>query len=111
MGTARETTDSSETKFARHRRLPALVGSGAAFGRAQPCCLSRLNCGADNLWTKFSRHERTRQSSIVASCAKSCAATVHPSSLLRQPDEESREREYKNFVADLRVAVKAAERK
>lgn len=35
-------------------------------------------------------------------------ATVHPSSLLRQPDEASREREYKLFVADLRVAVKAA---
>ena len=36
-------------------------------------------------------------------------ATVHPSSLLRQPDEASREREYKRFVADLRVAVRAAE--
>lgn len=36
-------------------------------------------------------------------------ATVHPSSLLRQPDEESRQREYKNFVADLRVAVKAVD--
>jgi DNA polymerase len=35
-------------------------------------------------------------------------ATVHPSSLLRQPDEESREREYKLFVADLRAAAKAA---
>ena len=35
-------------------------------------------------------------------------ATVHPSSLLRQPDEEAREREYRNFVADLRVALKAA---
>lgn len=35
-------------------------------------------------------------------------ATVHPSSLLRQPDEESRRREYKNFVADLRTASKAA---
>ncbi len=35
-------------------------------------------------------------------------ATVHPSSLLRQPDEESREREYKLFVADLRKALKAA---
>ena len=39
--------------------------------------------------------------------AKKTIATVHPSSLLRQPDEESREREYKNFVADLRVAAKA----
>jgi uracil-DNA glycosylase len=34
-------------------------------------------------------------------------ATVHPSSLLRQPGEQSRKREYKNFVADLRVALKA----
>ncbi len=43
--------------------------------------------------------------------AQKVVATVHPSSLLRQPDEESREREYKNFVSDLRVAVKAAEAK
>jgi uracil-DNA glycosylase len=35
-------------------------------------------------------------------------ATVHPSSLLRQPDEESREREYKLFVKDLRVLRKVA---
>jgi uracil-DNA glycosylase len=35
-------------------------------------------------------------------------ATVHPSSLLRQPDEESREREYKRFVLDLRAALRAA---
>ncbi|HEY2102566.1 MAG TPA: UdgX family uracil-DNA binding protein [Chthoniobacterales bacterium] len=40
--------------------------------------------------------------------AKKIVATVHPSSLLRQPDEESREREYRLFVADLRVALKAA---
>ncbi|MEO5720799.1 MAG: UdgX family uracil-DNA binding protein [Chthoniobacterales bacterium] len=35
-------------------------------------------------------------------------ATVHPSSLLRQPDEESRAREYALFVADLKRAAKAA---
>jgi hypothetical protein len=40
--------------------------------------------------------------------APKVVATVHPSSLLRQPDEESRERKYKLFVSDLRVAVKAA---
>lgn len=34
-------------------------------------------------------------------------ATVHPSSLLRQPDEESRAREYGLFVADLRAAALA----
>ena len=37
-------------------------------------------------------------------------ATVHPSSLLRQPDEGSRAREYRHFVTDLRVAAKAAEK-
>src|ERR1700704_4024066 len=38
-------------------------------------------------------------------------ATVHPSSLLRQPDEESRAREYALFVADLRTALKASGKK
>ena len=33
-------------------------------------------------------------------------ATVHPSSLLRQPDEASRQREYKHFVSDLRAALR-----
>jgi len=29
--------------------------------------------------------------------------TVHPSSLLRAPDEASREREYARFVADMKA--------
>ena len=32
--------------------------------------------------------------------------TVHPSSLLRAPDEESREREYKRFVADMKAITR-----
>jgi len=35
--------------------------------------------------------------------------TVHPSSLLRAPDEESRERGYADFVADLKKAARALE--
>jgi len=34
-------------------------------------------------------------------------ATVHPSSILRAPDEESRHREYALFVTDLRVVAQA----
>jgi uracil-DNA glycosylase family protein len=34
-------------------------------------------------------------------------ATVHPSSILRQPDEESRIREREAFAADIRVVAKA----
>ncbi|HEY4282589.1 MAG TPA: UdgX family uracil-DNA binding protein [Chthoniobacterales bacterium] len=46
---------------------------------------------------------------LVPNCK--VVTTVHPSSLLRQPDEESREREYAAFVADLKVALKAAGKK
>jgi uracil-DNA glycosylase family protein len=54
------------------------------------------------------RVTRERGKVLEAGLASKVVATVHPSSLLRQPDEESREREYKLFVADLRAAVKAA---
>jgi DNA polymerase len=35
--------------------------------------------------------------------------TVHPSYLLRLPDEDARHREYAAFVADLKLAAKAAD--
>jgi len=54
------------------------------------------------------RVTRERGRVLSSSLAPRVVATVHPSSLLRQPDEESREREYKHFVADLRIALKAA---
>jgi uracil-DNA glycosylase len=54
------------------------------------------------------RVTRDRGKVFESELAPKVVATVHPSSLLRQPDEESREREYKLFVADLRAAVKAA---
>ncbi|MDQ2825335.1 MAG: UdgX family uracil-DNA binding protein [Verrucomicrobiota bacterium] len=53
------------------------------------------------------RVTRERGKVLSSKFAPKVVATVHPSSLLRQPDEESREREYRNFVADLRVALKA----
>jgi uracil-DNA glycosylase len=34
-------------------------------------------------------------------------ATVHPSSLLRAPDDDTRQRETKRFIADLKHAGKA----
>ena len=56
------------------------------------------------------RVTRERGKVLSSKLAPRVLATVHPSSLLRQPDKESRHREFKNFVADLRVAVKAANR-
>ena len=50
---------------------------------------------------------RDRGQIIQSMYAPRTLITVHPSSLLRQPDEESRRREYARFVSDLRVAAKA----
>ena len=55
------------------------------------------------------RVTRERGKVLSSKLAPKVVATVHPSSLLRQPDEESREREYASFVRDLRVALKAAD--
>ena len=54
------------------------------------------------------RVTRERGKVLSSKLAPRVLATVHPSSLLRQPNEESREREYKHFVADLRTALRAA---
>jgi DNA polymerase len=53
------------------------------------------------------RVTRERGKVLSSKIAPRVLATVHPSSLLRQPDEESREREYKHFVSDLRAALRA----
>jgi uracil-DNA glycosylase family protein len=57
------------------------------------------------------RVTRERGKFLSSKLAPKTIATVHPSSLLRQPDEESREREYKHFVADLCVAANALNQK
>jgi DNA polymerase len=54
------------------------------------------------------RVTRERGKVLSSKLAPRVLATVHPSSLLRQPDEESRQREYKHFVSDLRAALRAA---
>jgi DNA polymerase len=54
------------------------------------------------------RVTRERGKVLSSKLAPRVLATVHPSSLLRQPDEQSREREYKHFVSDLRAAFRAA---
>lgn len=63
---------------------------------------------AQTIFGSAFRVTRDRGKVMASPFAKKVMATVHPSSLLRQPDEESREREYKHFVADLKIALKAS---
>jgi len=63
---------------------------------------------AQSIFGPTFRVTRDRGKVLESEIAPRVLATVHPSSLLRQPDKESREREYAHFVADLRGALKAA---
>ena len=54
------------------------------------------------------RVTRERGKILSSKLAPKVMATVHPSSLLRQPDEASRDREYAHLVSDLRAALRAA---
>jgi uracil-DNA glycosylase len=44
---------------------------------------------------------------LEAELAEHVLATVHPSSILRAPDAEAREKQYREFVADLALAASA----
>ncbi len=61
---------------------------------------------AQALFGSSFRVTRERGKLLQSELAERVVTTVHPSSLLRQPDEESRRREYALFVEDLRVARK-----
>lgn len=63
---------------------------------------------AQSIFGPAFRVTRERGKVLKSALAPRVLATVHPSALLRQPDEESREREYAQFVADLRAARKAS---
>ena len=49
---------------------------------------------------------RSRGTLVPSPLAPAVLATVHPSSILRAPDEETRHAEFERFVADLKVAAK-----
>jgi uracil-DNA glycosylase len=57
------------------------------------------------LFGKAFRVTRERGRPIRSKWAALALATVHPSSLLRAPDEESRHRETERFIADLKKAA------
>ena len=62
---------------------------------------------AQALFGSSFRVTRERGKILQSEVAARVVTTVHPSSLLRQPDEETRQREYRLFVDDLRVAQAA----
>jgi DNA polymerase len=62
---------------------------------------------AQALLGKHVRVTRQRGELLSSEIVSHLLATVHPSSILRAPDEESRRQEFASFVADLKVVAKA----
>jgi uracil-DNA glycosylase len=52
------------------------------------------------------RVTKERGKLLESALAPKVLATIHPSAILRAPDEEARQLEYERFVSDLRVAHK-----
>ncbi len=65
---------------------------------------------AQALFGSSFRVTKERGKVLESELAPRVVTTVHPSSLLRQPDEESRAREYALFVQDLGVALRASQK-
>jgi DNA polymerase len=63
---------------------------------------------AQGLFGKDFRVTRDRGRFVPSRVAPHALATVHPSALLRAPDEETRHREILRFIEDLRKAASVA---
>jgi uracil-DNA glycosylase family protein len=73
------------------------------IGLVQPRVLVCLGAtAAQALLGKAFKVSRQRGTFVASSLAPRVTATVHPSSILRAPDDESRHAEMNRFVADLR---------
>ncbi len=60
---------------------------------------------AQSVFDKLTPVNKTRGRVIELGDGVHALVTVHPSYLLRLPDEDSRHREYERFVADLKIAA------
>jgi len=78
----------------------------AELGVVQPRVLVLLGAtAAQALLGSSSRVSRPRGQFLESGLAPRVLATVHPSSILRAPDEEARALAYEGFVADLSVVA------
>jgi uracil-DNA glycosylase family protein len=82
----------------------------AEIAAVKPDVLVALGAtAAQALFGKAFRVTRDRGRPIPSRWAPHALATVHPSALLRAPDEETRHREIGHFIADLKAAAAMSE--
>jgi uracil-DNA glycosylase len=82
----------------------------AEIGAVAPRIVVALGAtAAQGLFGKTFRVTKDRGRFVPFAAAPYAMATVHPSALLRAPDEETRHREIQRFVEDLRLAASVLE--
>jgi DNA polymerase len=82
--------------------------SGSEIALVAPEVLVCLGAtAAQALIGRSFRVSRQRGEFVASSLAPRVLATVHPSSILRAPDDETRRAETAKFVADLKKVAKA----
>jgi DNA polymerase len=81
---------------------PWLLAEIEAVAPAVIVCLGAT--AARSLLGNAFRVTQQRGQLVASPLAARVVATVHPSSILRAPDQESRRQELRRFIADLRVA-------
>lgn len=83
----------------------------AEIDRVSPQVVVALGAtAAQVLFGKAFRVTRQRGTPVASNLAPLALATVHPSSILRMPDDAARAAAYEQFVADLKVAAAAVAR-
>lgn len=81
----------------------------AEIDRVAPQVIVALGAtAAQVLFGKTFRLTRQRGAPLATTLAPHALATVHPSSILRMPDDRVRQEAYEHFVADLKVAADVA---
>ena len=100
-------------KFRLHKRPPASAGSAclpwmrAELGLIEPEVVVLLGAvAAQALFGAKFRITRDRGKVLKHELAPAVIATLHPSGILRAPDEEARRQSYGYLVADLKLAAK-----
>ncbi len=107
MGAARETPHPPEAELAQHAACRPWFEAELRVVRPKVLvCLG--STAAQALFGSSFPVTRERGKVLESELAPRVVTTVHPSSLLRQPGEESRRREYALFVEDLGAALRAA---
>ena len=97
--------DARETAACR----PWLQGELAAIRPAVLVCLGAT--AAQSIVGRGARVLRDRGKAQVSPLAQQTVMTIHPSALLRAPDEKSRAEGYALFVKDLKIVAKLAREK